>query len=84
MHQGPTSLYSPRGRAGAADPSKAQVGAGGEKLGGEGDGSVWRQDRQTVIPGPWEHLTSVSSHPTLSFSPIYSQYQKQPNEGCNW
>lgn len=84
MSRGPgQSMTLSEGRAGAGDPSKAQVGAGGEKLGGEGDGSVWRQGRQTVMVWSVGGLT-IFLLATLSFPPISSQYQKQPNEGYNW
>lgn len=40
------------GRMGAVGPSKAEAGGGGEKLGGEGDGSAWWDgSRHRIISG---------------------------------
>lgn len=47
---GQSRSWSP-GRTGAGDPSKAEVGAGGEKLGGEGDGRICSGSESSDGPG---------------------------------
>lgn len=74
----PNSRYSPTGRTGAGGPSKAEVGAGGEKLGGEGDGSTWGWKVHRVIPGMWEGFTSFSSHRIFNSCPITCQHREWP------
>lgn len=63
-------------------PSKAEVGAGGEKLGGEGDGSIWGRGG-TVISGMWEGFPSLSFHLIFNSCPITPQSGERPNV-CLW
>lgn len=46
------------------------MGTGGEKLGGEGDGSIWEREAHRVIPGTQEGFITFSSHLIYNSCPI--------------
>lgn len=70
------------GRTGAVGPSKAEAGAGGEKLGGEGDGSVCSGSESSVDPGG-PSSSSTSREGKTPTRPPNSPLQK-PSSTPSW